>query len=38
MRNDTENIIVTKSFEFALQIIEYAELLENQIKFVMANQ
>ena len=38
MRNDKENIIVTKSFEFALQIIEFAELLENQRKFVVANQ
>ena len=25
MRNDKENIIVTKTFEFALQIIEFSE-------------
>lgn len=38
MRNDKENIIVNKSFEFALQIIEFAEVLENDRKFVLANQ
>jgi four helix bundle protein len=38
MRNDKENIIVNKSFEFALQIIEFAEILENNRKFVLANQ
>jgi len=38
MRNDNENIIVKRSFEFALQIIEFAELLESQRKFVVANQ
>jgi hypothetical protein len=32
MRNDKDNITVTKSFKFALKIIEYAELLENQRK------
>lgn len=38
MRNDKENIIVNKSFEFALLIIEFAELLETNRKFVLANQ
>jgi len=38
MRNDKENIIVTKSFEFALQIIEFVEQLEGQRKFVISNQ
>ncbi len=38
MRDDKENLIVNKSFEFALRIIEFAELLENQHKFVLANQ
>ena len=36
--NDRENVIVNKSFEFALNIIKYAELLENLRKFVIANQ
>jgi four helix bundle protein len=34
----TGNEIVDVSFEFALNIIKYAELLENKKKFVMANQ
>jgi four helix bundle protein len=38
MRNDTDNIIVSKSFDFALQIIEFAELLESKRKFILANQ
>jgi four helix bundle protein len=38
MRDDKENVIVQKSFEFALRIIEFAELLESQHKFVLANQ
>lgn len=38
MRNDKDNIIVTKSFEFALQIIAFAEILETNRKFVLANQ
>lgn len=38
MRNDKDNIIVSKSFDFALQIIEFAELLESKRKFVLANQ
>ena len=38
MRNDRKNIIVEMTFEFALQIIEYAELLESKRKFVLANQ
>jgi four helix bundle protein len=37
MRN-TGNEIVDVSFEFALQIIEFSEMLENKRKFVMANQ
>lgn len=32
------NIIVTKSFELALAIIEYCELLENEKKYVIAKQ
>ncbi len=34
----TGNIIVDLSFEFALQIIAYAEVLEQNKKFVVANQ
>ncbi len=38
MRNDRKNIIVEMTFEFALQIIDYAELLESKRKFILANQ
>lgn len=33
-----ENIIVKLSFEFALEIIQYTETLEERRKFVLANQ
>ena len=38
MRNDKENLIVNLSFEFALKIIEFSELLENEKKYVIAKQ
>lgn len=38
MRNDKKNIIVLKTFDFALKIIELAELLENKKKYVIAKQ
>lgn len=38
MRNDRKNIIVQMTFDFSLQIIDYAELLDSKRKFVMANQ
>lgn len=38
MRNDKENIIVSKTFDFALQIIEFSELLLEQKIFSLANQ
>jgi four helix bundle protein len=38
VRSDKENIIVTMTFEFALQIITYTTELENERKFNMANQ
>ena len=38
MRNDKENIIVKLSLEFALLIVEYAELLESKKKYVLAKQ
>jgi len=34
----TENVIVEKSFRFALKIIEYSELLESNKKYVIARQ
>jgi four helix bundle protein len=33
-----ENVIVDLSFEFALNIIDYAEKLEEKRKFIIANQ
>jgi len=38
MRNDKENIIVEKSFRFALKIIAYCELLEENRKYVISRQ
>jgi four helix bundle protein len=38
MRNDKENIIVKLSFEFAIQVIEFAEVLEDSKKYVLARQ
>lgn len=38
MRDDRENLIVKLSFEFALDVIEFAEELERNRKFVLANQ
>lgn len=35
---EQENIIVTLSFEFALEIIKYCEELENLRKFVLGKQ
>jgi four helix bundle protein len=33
-----DNVILSKSFQFSLQIIEYSELLEQNRKFVIAKQ
>jgi len=33
-----ENVILDLSFQFALEVIEYCELLEKQKKFVIAHQ
>jgi four helix bundle protein len=33
-----ENVILSKTIEFSLQIIKYVELLEEKRKFVIANQ
>ena len=38
MRNDKENIIVEKTIEFSLSVIKYCSSLENNKKFVIANQ
>jgi len=38
MSNDKDNIIVEKSFQFALKIVSYFELLEENRKFVLARQ
>ena len=38
MRNDKENIIVEKSFRFALQIVGYCERLEENKKLVISRQ
>jgi len=38
MRNDKENIIVEKSFQFALKVVLYCELLEENKKFVLSRQ
>lgn len=38
MRNDKENIIIKLSLEFALEIIEYSEILEEHKKYVIARQ
>jgi four helix bundle protein len=38
MRTDRENIIADKTFQFALKIVGYCELLEENRKFVIARQ
>jgi four helix bundle protein len=38
MRNDKDNLIVKLSFEFALEIVEFAELLEQERKSVISKQ
>ena len=38
MQNVKQNIIVEKTFKFALSVVKYSELLEEQRKFVLSNQ
>jgi four helix bundle protein len=38
MRNDRENVIAEKTFQFALKIVAYCELLEENRKFVISRQ
>lgn len=37
-KESSKNLIIDLSFEFALEIIEYCELLEEKRKYVIANQ
>jgi len=38
MRNDKQNIIVEKTIDFSIHLINYCERLENSRKFVIARQ
>jgi len=38
MRNDKDNLIVGLSFKFAINIINFSEILENNKKYVLARQ
>jgi len=38
MRSDKENPIVDKSFQFAIEIVEFCDLLYEQKKFVIGQQ
>lgn len=38
MRNDKDNIIVTKTFDFALRVIDFCEILTEQKKYRIADQ
>jgi four helix bundle protein len=38
MRNDRENVIVLKSVNFAISVIKYCEVLEQDRKYVIAKQ
>src|SRR5688572_22146956 len=38
MRDDKKNIIVEKTLEFSLLIMDFAEFLESQRKYVLARQ
>jgi len=38
MRNDRDNVIVNKTIEFSLAMINYCEVLEQKKKFVIAKQ
>ncbi len=38
MRNDKKNIIVSRTFEFSIQIIIFCELLESHRKYVVNRQ
>lgn len=38
MRNDKENIIVSKTIAFSLSLMKYCELLESKKKYIIARQ
>jgi four helix bundle protein len=38
MRNDKDNLIVTKTFDFALKIIDYTEVIRKLHKYEMSSQ
>jgi four helix bundle protein len=38
MRNDRENVIVSKTIEFSLSVVKYCEVLEQSKKYVIAKQ
>jgi four helix bundle protein len=38
MRNDKSNLIVEKSFQFAIDIVEFCDLLYENKKFVIGQQ
>ena len=38
MRDDKDNIIVEKTFQFALKVVAYCELLEEKRKFMVSQQ
>jgi four helix bundle protein len=38
MRNNKQNVVVDLSYKFALDIIEFSELLEDNKKFIVARQ
>ncbi len=38
MRDDKKNVIVEKSFQFAVQIIEFTDLLKEQKRYSLSNQ
>ena len=35
MKNDRQNVIVDKSFQFSLSIIEFSEVLEANRKYIL---
>lgn len=38
MKNDKDNLIVPRTFDFALKVVAYCELLKAQKKFEMSHQ
>jgi four helix bundle protein len=38
MRDDKKNVVVEKSFQFAVQIIEFTDLLKEQRRYSLSNQ